>query len=75
MGSSPLSYDSSIASSPTAPLLTDHQSRTTQQLYTKASLYVSPANSAADSKSGHPEGQTRTEPNPPPFAPLYNLLP
>ncbi|XP_036441307.1 transmembrane protein 255B isoform X3 [Colossoma macropomum] len=44
----------------------------------KASLYVRPAASgasAADSQSGHPENQKHMEPNPPPFAPLYNLLP
>ncbi|XP_036441306.1 transmembrane protein 255B isoform X2 [Colossoma macropomum] len=73
----PLSYDSSIVSSPTAPLLTDHHAHTTQQLY-PASLYVRPAASgasAADSQSGHPENQKHMEPNPPPFAPLYNLLP
>ncbi|XP_049339214.1 transmembrane protein 255B isoform X3 [Astyanax mexicanus] len=29
----PLSYDSSIISSPTAPLLTDHNTHTTQQIY------------------------------------------
>ncbi|KAL6478519.1 hypothetical protein MHYP_G00119520 [Metynnis hypsauchen] len=72
----PLSYDSSIVSSPTAPLLTDHH--TAQQLYPKASLYVGPAvsgASAANSQSGHPENQKHMEPNPPPFAPLYNLLP
>ncbi|XP_072551303.1 transmembrane protein 255B isoform X2 [Salminus brasiliensis] len=73
-----LSHDSSIVSSPTAPLLTDHNTQSAQQLYPKASLYVSPAGSgapAADSQSGHLETQTNTEPNPPPFAPLYNLLP
>ncbi|XP_022535187.2 transmembrane protein 255B isoform X1 [Astyanax mexicanus] len=74
----PLSYDSSIISSPTAPLLTDHNTHTTQQIYPKASLYVSPADSGApvvDSQGGRLENQVNPEPNPPPFAPLYDLLP
>ncbi|KAL7878226.1 hypothetical protein AOLI_G00092000 [Acnodon oligacanthus] len=74
----PLSYDSSIVSSPTAPLLTDHHTHTAQQLYPKASLYVGPAVSGAspaNSQSGHPENQKHMEASPPPFAPLYNLLP
>ncbi|XP_066540581.1 transmembrane protein 255B [Hoplias malabaricus] len=65
VGSSlPHSYDCSIVPSPTAPLLTDH----TQ---TKSPLYMT----SAGSPSVTMENQTHTEPNPPPFAPLHNLLP
>uniref|UniRef100_A0A671LMT9 Transmembrane protein 255B-like n=1 Tax=Sinocyclocheilus anshuiensis TaxID=1608454 RepID=A0A671LMT9_9TELE len=44
----------------------------------RASLYVSPAAPAATGSSVSPGGSSDTshvQPNPPPFAPLYNLLP
>ncbi|XP_016371481.1 transmembrane protein 255B [Sinocyclocheilus rhinocerous] len=77
-GSSLFSFDGASCSSPTAPLLMDPNSHTGHQLYPRASLYVSPAAPAATGSSVSPGGSSDTshvQPNPPPFAPLYNLLP
>ncbi|KTF91882.1 hypothetical protein cypCar_00026234 [Cyprinus carpio] len=77
-GSSLFSFDGASCSSPTAPLLVDPNSHAGHQLYPRASLYVSPAPPAATGSSVSPEGSSGTshvQPNPPPFAPLYNLLP
>ncbi|XP_067275493.1 transmembrane protein 255B [Pseudorasbora parva] len=77
-GSSLFSFDGSNCSSPTAPLLTDTNTHTGHQLYPRASPYVSPAAPAAAGPSVSPGGSSDTshvQPNPPPFAPLYNLLP
>ncbi|KAJ7995192.1 hypothetical protein DPEC_G00242000 [Dallia pectoralis] len=64
-------------SSPSAPLLVDgtnfHTGQQHQQLYPRASLYYVPM-----SKPGVPQSEPSVaclEPNPPPFAPLYNLPP
>ncbi|XP_039519802.1 transmembrane protein 255B isoform X2 [Pimephales promelas] len=79
-GSSIFSFDGANCSSPTAPLLIDPNTHTGHQLYPRASLYVSPAVPAAATagSSVFPGGSSDTshvQPNPPPFAPLYNLLP
>ncbi|CAM4577509.1 unnamed protein product [Leuciscus chuanchicus] len=77
-GSSLFSFDGANCSSPTAPLLMDPNTHTGHQLYPRASLYVSPAAPAAAGSSASPGGSSDTshvQPNPPPFAPLYNLLP
>ncbi|XP_052439012.1 transmembrane protein 255B isoform X3 [Carassius gibelio] len=81
-GSSLFSFDGASCSSPTAPLLMDPNSHAGHQLYPRASLYVSPAGSsvspAAAGSSVSPGGSadaSHAQPNPPPFAPLYNLLP
>ncbi|ROJ25328.1 Transmembrane protein 255B [Anabarilius grahami] len=75
-GSSLFSFDGANCSSPTAPLLTDPNTQTGHQLYPRASLYVSPAASAGSSvSSGGSSDTSHVQPNPPPFAPLYNLLP
>ncbi|XP_010871811.1 transmembrane protein 255B isoform X1 [Esox lucius] len=64
-------------SSPSAPLLVDntntHTGQQPQQLYPRASLYLAPV-----AGPGVPQSDPSVacpEPNPPPFAPLYNLLP
>ncbi|XP_051727097.1 transmembrane protein 255B [Ctenopharyngodon idella] len=75
-GSSLFSFDGANCSSPTAPLLTDPNTHTGHQLYPRASLYVSPAAPAGSSVSpGGSSDASHVQPNPPPFAPLYNLLP
>ncbi|XP_048025154.1 transmembrane protein 255B isoform X2 [Megalobrama amblycephala] len=75
-GSSLFSFDGANCSSPTAPLLTDPNIHTGHQLYPRASLYVSPAAPAGSSvSSGGSSDTSHVQPNPPPFAPLYNLLP
>ncbi|XP_077104427.1 transmembrane protein 255B [Siphateles boraxobius] len=77
-GSSLLSFDGANCSSPTAPLLMDPNTHTGHQLYPRASLYVSPAVPAAAGSSVSSGGSSETshvQPNPPPFAPLYNPLP
>ncbi|XP_056095380.1 transmembrane protein 255B [Rhinichthys klamathensis goyatoka] len=76
-GSSLFSFDGANCSSPTAPLLMD-PTHTGHQLYPRASLYASPAVPAAAGSSASPGGSSdtsRVQPNPPPFAPLHNLLP
>ncbi|XP_051580940.1 transmembrane protein 255B isoform X1 [Myxocyprinus asiaticus] len=77
-GSSLLSFEGGNCFSPTAPLLMDPNSHTGAQLYPRASLYVSPA-AQTPAESSVPQrtssDTSHTQPNPPPFAPLYNLLP
>nr|XP_055030484.1 transmembrane protein 255B isoform X4 [Misgurnus anguillicaudatus] len=74
-GSSLSSFKRGNCSSPTAPLLMNPSSNSGQQLYPTALLSVSPAAGVADvSQTGLSDG-SHTQPNPPPSAPLYNLLP
>ncbi|CAB1347741.1 unnamed protein product [Coregonus sp. 'balchen'] len=61
-------------SSPTAPLLMDNTNTGHQHLYPRASLYFAPA-AGAEFPQSDPSVPPRPDPNPPPFAPLYNLLP
>ncbi|TRY93873.1 hypothetical protein DNTS_023783 [Danionella cerebrum] len=75
-GSSSLfSYEGGNCSSPTAPLLTDPNSLMGQQLYPKGSLYIPPAAGESTVSSGKCSDSSSVQQNPPPFAPLYNLLP
>ncbi|XP_076137627.1 transmembrane protein 255B [Alosa pseudoharengus] len=63
----PLSPLGEPASLPSAPLLADPSLQPGGQLYPRASLYAAAGSSVSDS--------TPSDPHPPPFAPLYNLLP
>uniref|UniRef100_A0A8C1JGT1 Si:dkey-283j8.1 n=1 Tax=Cyprinus carpio TaxID=7962 RepID=A0A8C1JGT1_CYPCA len=74
-GSSLFSFDGASCSSPTAPLLMDPNSHAGHQLYPRASLYVSPAGSSVSPAAAGSADTSHAQPNPPPFAPLYNLLP
>ncbi|XP_063061804.1 transmembrane protein 255B isoform X2 [Engraulis encrasicolus] len=58
-------------SHPSAPLLGDQSLQPGGQLYPRASLL----RMAAAGSSSDPAGSPQCEINPPPFAPLYNLLP
>ncbi|KAL2096050.1 hypothetical protein ACEWY4_008198 [Coilia grayii] len=70
-GRSPLlGHREESVSHPSAPLLGDPSLHPGDQLYPRASLYRMVAGSASDSAAS-----TQSETNPPPFAPLYNLLP
>ncbi|XP_066565738.1 transmembrane protein 255B isoform X2 [Amia ocellicauda] len=62
--------DSNNMLSPTAPLLQDHGRNS---LYPSASLYFAPSVMENMAQSS-PSESARTETNPPPFAPLYNLV-
>ncbi|XP_062407859.1 transmembrane protein 255B [Sardina pilchardus] len=67
----PLSPLGESASLPSAPLLADPSLQPRDQLYPRASLYASAGSSASDSAGS----SAQSDPHPPPFAPLYNLLP
>uniref|UniRef100_A0AAZ3S879 Uncharacterized protein n=1 Tax=Oncorhynchus tshawytscha TaxID=74940 RepID=A0AAZ3S879_ONCTS len=61
-------------SSPTAPLLMDNTNKGHQHLYPRASLYFAPV-AGKEFPQSDPSVPLHPDPNPPPFAPLYNLLP
>ncbi|XP_055030482.2 transmembrane protein 255B isoform X2 [Misgurnus anguillicaudatus] len=73
-GSSLSSFERGNCSSPTAPLLMNPSSNSGQQLYPTALLSVSPAAGVADVSQTGPSDRSHTQSNPPPSAPLYNLL-
>ncbi|XP_035241687.1 transmembrane protein 255B [Anguilla anguilla] len=73
-GSSQLSilrHRDSVVLSPTAPLVTDAAGHS---LYPSTSLYFTPA-AGMETPQGGPSDTRRLDPHPPPFAPLYSLLP
>ncbi|XP_057204282.1 transmembrane protein 255B isoform X5 [Triplophysa rosa] len=74
-GSSLLSFEGGNCSSPTAPLLMEASSQIGHQLYPRASLYISPASAGSSVQQTGSSYTSHTQTNPPPFAPLYNLLP
>ncbi|KAL0972957.1 hypothetical protein UPYG_G00196980 [Umbra pygmaea] len=65
-----------LSSSPSAPLLIDssfHTGQQPQQLYPRPPIYFAPGGGPGDPESEHSVGCLET--TPPPFSPLYNLLP
>ncbi|KAA0714667.1 hypothetical protein E1301_Tti006493 [Triplophysa tibetana] len=74
-GSSLLSFEGGNCSSPTAPLLMEASSQIGHQLYPRESLYISPASVGSSFQQTGSSDMSHTQTNPPPFAPLYNLLP
>ncbi|XP_028818890.1 transmembrane protein 255B isoform X2 [Denticeps clupeoides] len=60
---------------PTAPQLMDPNTHSSSQLYPKGSLYFTPSAMAVGVSQPGPSDKLQPDPNPPPFAPLYSLLP